>query len=179
MKKILLFMVLVGGLTLFAEAEQIVYYDSDRVLTQNKDLQEAQTTLENEIAAWDTEITELESEIQKLEDEYEEKRLILTKSGIQEALDKIQELRQQHQQKIQEIYGENGRIIQRNNELIQPIKNKLKTIIEKIAVENNYSLVLDAATGAIGYAKTKFDITDIIIEEMEKTYDSGEEEENK
>jgi Skp family chaperone for outer membrane proteins len=49
-------------------------------------------------------------------------------------------------------------------------------VIEKIAIENNYSLVLDAATGAIGYAKTKFDITDIILEEMEKTYDSGDED---
>ncbi len=55
--------------------------------------------------------------------------------------------------------------------------DKLRIAIEKVAIENNYSIVLDAAVGAIGYAKSKLDITDLIIEEIEKTFET--EEENK
>ena len=85
------------------------------------------------------------------------------------------QLKQERDLKIEEIYGENGKIITRNNELIQPIMNKLKIVIESIAIENNYSLVLDASLGVIGYGKSKLDITDRIIEKMEETVDTEEE----
>ena len=52
---------------------------------------------------------------------------------------------------------------------------KLKTVIELIAIENNYSIVLDASLGVVGYGKSKLDITDRIIEEMEETIDTEEE----
>ena len=160
-----------------AETEQIVFYNSDKVLENNSELQEAQNTLENDIKMWEAEVEEIEVEIQKLTAEYEERKLTLLPSGKQEAEDRINDLKRTKNNKIEEIYGENGKIITRNNELIKPILDKLHIAIEKVAVENNYSIVLDAAVGAIGYAKSKLDITDLIIEEIEKTFET--EEENK
>jgi len=160
----------------FAEAEQIVYYDSERVLAENIDLQEANSTLTTEISGWEEEIAKLDNDIQKLTQEYEERRLTLLPSGQREVESQIEELKNQRTQKITEIYGENGEIFRRNNELISPIMEKLKNVIEKIAIENNYSLVLDSSTGAIGYAKPKLDITNDIIEEMEAIYESGDTE---
>ncbi|MBN2461029.1 MAG: OmpH family outer membrane protein [Candidatus Cloacimonetes bacterium] len=171
-----LFFLIMFALSLLAEAEQIVYYDSDKVLAESKDLQEANTTLNSEIGAWEDEIAEIDLNIQRLETEYNDKKLILLPSGQAELENKILELKKQKKQKIQEIYGDNGTIFQRNSELITPIKNKLKTVIEKLAVENNYLMVLDVASGAVHYAKPKLDITDLILEEMEKTYQSPEED---
>jgi len=51
----------------------------------------------------------------------------------------------------------------------------LKVVIEKVAVENNYSMIFDAATGGLLYAKPSMDITDLVLEELEKS--TGEEEE--
>ena len=51
---------------------------------------------------------------------------------------------------------------------IKDAKNVIKTIIEKVSVENNYSIVLDASAGSILYAKPNLDITDSILDEMEK-----------
>ena len=161
-----------------AESEEIVYYDSNRVLEGCKDLQDAQKNLDNDITAWEQEIQEIDLDIAALKEEYEQKKLTLLESGRQEALQKIEELEQERKDKIEEIYGENGKIITRNNELLSPIMDKLNLILEKIAVDNNYSMILDAASGAVGYAKNKLDITDEIIEEMEETYDTEELEDN-
>jgi Skp family chaperone for outer membrane proteins len=78
-------------------------------------------------------------------------------------------LSEARQARVQELFGETGAFIQRQNELLAPILNKLKTIIEKVAIENNYSIVFDASAGSILYAKPSLDITDLILNEMEKT----------
>lgn len=174
MKKFLIIIMLIVCGIILANAEEIVYYDSNRVLESSKDLQDAQKNLENDINTWEQEIEEVENDIQELKDEYERKKLTLLESGRQEALQKIAEMEELRDDKIEEIYGENGRIINRNDELLQPIMEKLNAILEKIAVDNNYSMILDAASGAVGYAKNKLDITDDIIDEMDKTLDVEE-----
>lgn len=172
MKKLILIAILIALCSIiWAESEQIVYYDSNRVLENSKDLQDAQKNLENDITSWEQEIAEIDNNIEVLTAEYDEKRLTLLESGRLEALEKIEELNQLRKNKIEEIYGENGSIINRNNELLRPIMDKLNTILENIAVDNNYSMILDAASGAVGYAKNKLDITEDIIDEMEKTLD--------
>lgn len=173
--KYLIAVLLIVPIVLCAESEQIVYYNSDQVLENNIELQEAEATLSNEIQKWEQEITDLEAEIAALSEEYELRKLTLLPSGQQEAEAQIEQLKQERDQKIEEIYGENGKIITRNNELIQPVMNKLKIVIESIAINNNYSLVLDASLGVIGYGKSKLDITDRIIEEMLETVDTEEE----
>jgi len=160
---------------LWSESEQIVYYNSDLVLENNIELQEAEATLTNEIQQWELEIEDIETEIETLTSEYEQRKLTLLPSGQREAEEAIAQLEQERDNKIQEIYGEKGKVINRNNELIQPVMNKLRTVIELVAIENNYSIVLDASMGVIGYAKSKLDITDTIIEEMEKTVETEEE----
>jgi Skp family chaperone for outer membrane proteins len=100
--------------------------------------------------------------------------MILTESGKQEAEDKINGLLEERQQFIQEIYGETGTAVQRNAELLEPIVQKMSAVIEKVAVDNNIDMVLDAASGGILYAKPKMDITDLVIEEMDKADDDLE-----
>ena len=153
----------------YAESQNIVYIDSERIMTESQDTQEAQQMYQSEQKEWDKEIADLEEQIDKLNTEYESKKMILTESGKAEAQEKINQLLEKRKQKIQEIYGDKGLAMQRNAELLEPILEKLRNVIEKVAVENNYDMVLDVASGAVRYAKPKLDITDQVIEEMNKT----------
>ncbi len=171
MKKIVLTLVLVMVLAtlVFAEAEKIAYIDTDRIMMSSPETQEAQTILMGERQKWEQEIADMDTEIEQLYADYESKKMILTESGKQEAETKIMSMSEARQAKVQEIFGENGTFVQRQNELLAPILNKLKTIIEKVSIENNYSIVLDASAGSVLYAKPNLDITDTILSEMEKT----------
>ncbi|RLC56443.1 MAG: hypothetical protein DRH89_05665 [Candidatus Cloacimonadota bacterium] len=171
MKKIVLTMVLAMVLTtlVFAETEKIAYIDTDRIMMTSPETQEAQTILMGERQKWEQEIADMDTEIEQLYADYESKKMILTESGKQEAETKIMSMSEARQAKVQEIFGENGTFVQRQNELLAPILNKLKTIIEKVSIENNYSIVLDASAGSVLYAKPNLDITDTILSEMEKT----------
>jgi len=171
MKKIILTIVLavLVSTIVFAETQKIAYIDTDRIMMTSPETQETQSILMEERQKWEQEIADMDAEIDQLYADYESKKMILTESGKQEAEEKIMSLTQKRQDRVQELFGENGQFIQRQNELLTPILNKLKTVIEKVSVENNYSIVLDASAGSVLYAKPNLDITDLILDEMEKT----------
>ena len=125
--------------------------------------------------SWEKEIAEMDTDIEKLLTDYESRQMILTESSKKEAEDKIIELRDKRMAKVEEIFGENGKFYQKQAELMEPILNKLKTVIEKIAVEGNYSIIFDAAPGGLLYAKPSLDITELVLEELEKA--TGDEQE--
>lgn len=160
---------------LFAE-DKFAYIDTDRIMMTSPETQEAQTILMNERIKWEKEITDMDTELDQLYADYESKKMILTESGKQEAENKIMELTQQRKDKVDEIFGENGKFVQKQNELLEPILIKLQTVIEKVAVENNYTMIFDAAAGGLLYAKPNMDITDMVIDEMQETVEGTDTE---
>lgn len=167
-KLILMLLALFICSVVFAELK-IAYIDTDRIVMESSETQEAQTSLLNDRQKWEKEITDLEQEIEELVNEYESRKLIMGEESKKEAEDKITQLQDKRQNKVKEYFGENGKYYQRQNELLEPILSKLKNVIEKVSIENNYTIVLDAAAGSILYAKPSLDITDKIIDELEKT----------
>jgi outer membrane protein len=175
MKKILVVMIITAfAAGILAESAKFAYVDTDRIMMTSDLTQEAQTILLNEKQNWEQEIADLDTDLEGLYNDYESKKMIMLESSKQEAEEKIMELRDQRMAKVDEIFGENGKFYQKQAELMEPILDKLKIVIEKVAVENNYSMIFDAATGGLLYAKPSMDITDLIMEELEKS--TGEED---
>jgi Skp family chaperone for outer membrane proteins len=48
-----------------------------------------------------------------------------------------------------------------------PIMEKLRLAIEKIAIEDNYNIIFDSASGIV-WAQERLDITQQVIEEMNR-----------
>jgi len=158
----------------WAESVTLAYIDTDRVMTECSDTQEAQQLFQTEQQSWNEEVQELDMEIQRLSDEFDQKKLILTESGKEEAASKIRELVEQRDTRVNEVFGEGGLAMQKNAELLEPILNNLRDVIEQISTEDNIDMVLDASTGGILYAVPRLDITDQVIEEMNKVTETEE-----
>jgi outer membrane protein len=156
---------------IFAE-DKMAYIDTDKIMMLSSETQEAQSILIQERQKWDKEINDLDVQLDQLYADYESKKMILSQSGKQEAEQKIMDLTDQRQAKVREIYGEQGKFVQKQSELLEPILKKLQTVIEKVAVENNYTVIFDAAAGGLLYAKPNLDITDTILQELEKSVET-------
>lgn len=175
MRKIMFILgILILSSIAWADSVTIAYIDTDRVMLECQDTQEAQQLFQSEQMNWNQEIEEMDSEIERLNNDYEQKKLILTESGKEEAQQKIMELVQERDQRVSEVFGENGLAMQKNAELLEPILNNLRDVIEQISTEDNIDIVLDASTGGILYAVPRLDITDQVIEEMNKVTDTEE-----
>jgi len=173
-KKVLMILAVIGLMTtaLVAETMNIAYIDSDKIMYLKT--QDINPALQAEREKWEQELHGLEQEIQQLKDDYDSKKMMLLEAAKIEAQDKIQQKTDAYKARVQEVFGEQGEYYQKQTELITPILNKLQQAINKVSIENNYTIVLDAASAAIVYAKPNIDITDEVLEEMTKTIGDGD-----
>lgn len=171
MKKLLILVVMsiLFCTILSAQNLKLAYIDSEKIMSECKDTKEAQSLFQKDREGWNKQVGDLDAEIQRLENDYNTKKLTLSAQGKKTAEDKIAAKKKERKDLVESIFGENGRAAQRNQELLQPIMTKLKTIIEKISVEENYSMVFDAGSAGIIWTKLTLDITERIITEMNKT----------
>lgn len=160
---------------LMGEDFKVGYFDSDRVFSESKQIQEAQKIFENETQTWKEQIAGYDRDIEELEREYEQKKYTLGPASRQEAEKRIDELRKEKSDFIEEIYGENGLAAQRNDELLEPFREIMMKAVNKVAVEGDFSLILDVSSGAVVYGKSGLDVTDEVITEMELTETTEEE----
>jgi outer membrane protein len=117
---------------------------------------------------WDREIEDITAEVQRLEREFETRRLTLGEAGRREAEERIIARMRERQQLVERIYGENGIAERRHNELIAPIMDKLHEVLQKIATEENYSMIFDASSSGLAWAQERLDITQQVIIEMNR-----------
>ena len=168
-KVILLMLVLALALGLHAQNIRMAYINSTRIMTESNDTREAQRLFQLERDRWEREIDDMSAEIQRLEREYETRRLTLSESGKKEAEDRITARMRERQQLIERIFGEGGIAERRNNELLAPIMEKLRTVLDRIAVDDNYTVIFDAASSGIVWAQERLDITHQVIIEMNRS----------
>lgn len=176
MKKILIIMVIGLFLTsiAWAQAVKIAYINTDKVIAECNDTKEIQRVFSSERQNWEAQIKDLDDTAKQLESDFDKKKLTMTDSGKKDAQAKIQAKKDERDRMIDEFFGENGKAKQRYQELIEPVTKKINGIIEKIAVDENYSLILDVSTGVVLYAKQNMDITDQVIMEMNKGLSSSD-----
>ncbi len=177
MKKIMIITILslfASSAMLFAQTTRIAYIDLERIMMGSSDTREAQSIFMQEYESWERELARMEDEIERLQSEYEARKLTLTESGREQAEQRIQDKIRERRQYIDNIFGEGGLAMQRNAELLEPIMDKLRDSIEKIAIEHNYSIILDAEGGGILYATPNLDVTDLVLEDLDMTPVTGE-----
>ena len=120
---------------------------------------EAQKTLDGEQKKWLEEAKKKEDEISKLEDKLQNQSLMLSEQKRTEMQQDIQNKYMEYQRFQQDVWGEQGKIYQRNKELTGPIIDKVNAVIAKMGKDGGYDVIFDASVGNIVYAKPDFDIT--------------------
>lgn len=155
----------VAAVPLAAQDAKIGIIISDRILNEYPEAQDAQKILEEEITEWQRQAREMEDELTDLDKELSEGSMFYSE-------EKKNEMQTQFQRKMME-YREfqaniERRAMQRNEELFSPINQKIQKVIDEIAAEDGYDIILDAVGTAIAYADPSLDITDLVLDELEK-----------
>ena len=166
---ILFLLVLPGILSVcWARELKIGYIDSERILAEFPESQEAQSKLAEENREWETQAGSMDQQIEDLSNQLEQQKLLLSEEKRAEKEQELQALYIKAQQFKQEIWGQDGKLYQRNLELTRPVVEKINAVISKIGDEENYDFIFDATQGNIVHAKAEYDITDRVLELLQK-----------
>ena len=80
----------------------------------------------------------------------------------------LRQRQQEYERFVQSIWGQEGRAVQRNVELTRPIIEKINEVLARIGEEEDYDIIFDAANGSIAYGRASLDMTERVLEELNK-----------
>ena len=147
---------------------KIGYIDSERIFRSYTGTSDAQSKLDQEVTEWETKAEDMRKEVEGLQQELEAQSLLLSEEKKREKEQTLQSKYAEYQQFVTSIWGPQGEAVKRNEELTKPIIEKIDAILKTIGEEENYTFIFDAVGGGLVYAKPTFDLTDRVIEELNK-----------
>lgn len=161
---VLLFITVTG--TVSAQI-QIGYVDSDTIMKELPDAQDAQTRLDALIQEWNEELKKIEKEWKAKYDDYENQKLIMSQQRRAEVEKELVQLENNISDYRQKKFGVDGDLFKKQEELMKPVQNKVFNAINEVAKEMDLDFVFDRSGDILFlYAKEEYDITPLVIEKL-------------
>jgi outer membrane protein len=151
-----------------ADTLKIGFIDAQKVLDNTKLGQKAKANLEEYVESR-RKILELEQkDLKDLEEVLTKQGALLSLEARRDKQEAYQKKLEQYQKKALEIDRE---LQVKQLELVRGFRKELEGVVKKIAEKEGYVFVLDkdSETGNILYAKENFDLTSLVIAELDKT----------
>ncbi len=149
---------------------KLAYINSNEIIAEAPGAAEAQATFEREMAGWRAQVEALADSLQRMVTQYEQQQVMLSPEARQQRQEEINRKRQEFQQRTADL----ERMAQRRQqELVEPIYESISDVLVQLREEQGYTMIFDAAAGALIAADTTLDITDVVIERLRAQ--SGEE----
>ena len=146
---------------------KVGYVDSDTILDNLPDAQDARQKLEALIQEWQNELRQMETDIKAKRDDFEKRKLIMTEQTSKESEEEITKLEAELSTFRDKKFGANGEVFQKQNELMKPIQNKVFNTIQQIALEEDLDFVFDRSGDIMFlYAKEEYDLTAQVLERL-------------
>lgn len=154
----------------FGQKLKIGYVHSQKVLSDLKEWQDAQKKLDEINRQWENEGLEMQQRFQQLREQFEAQSLLLSETKKKEKQQELEALMVQLQKFQRDKWDpQSGEILKKQAELVQPILDKINTVIKKIGDDEKFDYIFDTANGALLYFGTdQPDLTDRVLEELNK-----------
>ena len=147
---------------------QIAYIDNNKLLNNYKGMLDARKAFEQKATTWQANVDTLTSEVQKAIMDYEKESTKMSKkekSLSQQLIKTKQQQLQNYQQAIQQQYQ------QEDAQMTEQVLAKVNTFLTEYGKKNSYQVIFGAnQSGNIIYAVDAMDITDQVLEELNKNY---------
>ena len=159
--------ILLPSTILWAQSK-VAYFDPQQILGKYIPFQEAQREYGRYEEELNREFTKMQNELKEMKDEYDRQKLMLYGAKKQEREQALMKKEEELQRLVSEVTDpERGKLAKKQQELTQPILAQVNEVVAKVAKENGYDYVLN--TAALVYANEDFDLTEQVLEELEKT----------
>ncbi len=146
---------------------KVAYVNSQKLIAQAPGAKEAQATFDREMQGYQSQLKVMEDSLKALMDDYQQKSVTLSPEAKKQREDAINARQEAYQQRAQQLQDQAG---QRQSQLVQPVLDRIKTIISQIRQEGGYAFIFDVGQGGgIIAADTTLDITNQVLARLGTT----------
>lgn len=167
MKKILItfgIIILSAGFTF---AQRYAFVDTEYILSNIPSYKAAQDKLDQFSEEWEKEISVGYAEIERLYKEYQNEQVLLTREMKIKREEEIISKEKAVKELQNKYFGRDGDLFKKRQELVKPIQDEVYNAVKEIAVEGNYAVIFDTASGpSMLYTNPKYDLSDDVLEKL-------------
>tara|TARA_B100001105_G_C22293608_1_gene400644 strand:+ start:417 stop:935 length:519 start_codon:yes stop_codon:yes gene_type:complete len=167
MKKILLILMIGFFAITTSQAQKFAYVDTDYILNNIPEFNQAQDKLDEISKQWQEEIEAIYAEVDKMYRDYQTQEVLLTdemKTKRENAIIAKEKLAKDLQKKR---FGPNGDLYGKRQELIKPLQDKVYDAIQQLAANSKYAVIFDSSSDLIMlYSNPNLDKSDKILKNM-------------
>lgn len=145
----------------YADAQKFGYMNSAELLSEHPDVKVADSELETLQKQYSSRIQDKVTSLQGRYSELRQKEEqgLIPPKDLQEQVKKLQEQEQALVNEEQQLQND---LVQRRQQLYQPIVDKINDAIKAVASENNYQYIFDQAQGALLYVDESANVSALI-----------------
>ncbi|MCK4676841.1 MAG: OmpH family outer membrane protein [Bacteroidales bacterium] len=174
MKKLVLIAVMIFSVFAFATAQKFAYVDTDYILENIPEYNDAKALLDDLAEQWQHEIEEKYAEIDQLYKAYQAEAVLLPEDMKKKKEDEIIKKEKAVKELQRQIFGQDGELFKKRQELIKPIQEKIYNAIEEMAVQRNYAVIFDKSGSlTMLFSDAKYDLSDDVLDELGYSYNTG------
>ena len=166
--------VVLAFLSVLVSEFKIGYLNADKILTELDEVRQVQIQLEKEQRKIESDYMNLEMELDSLFRRYEQQTMLMReerRSKLEKTLtDKQAEIQRFQAEKV----GPQGEIYKIHDQLMAPVYAKIDEAIQKVGKQEGYDYIFNVVSGGIVYALPQYDLTDLVVKELEKISETNE-----
>lgn len=159
-------LMLAGGAS--AADLKIAHVDSKMIFDKYADTKKAQKEYDKQVQKWEQDAASKQKALMELKDKLDKQSLMLSEEKKKEMEADFLKKKSEYEQFVQQIYGKDGTLFQKNEEFSGPIIQKIKKTIQDVANQEGYDMVLDRAAGAVVFWKKDNDLSQKVIDVLNK-----------
>ena len=148
-----------------AQGQKIAYVDSKVILSRAPGRQAAEDTFNKEMDASRTQVQKMGDSLQTLIADYQKVQATLAANVREQREGVIRKKQEDYQKRAGDL---DQQMQQRQMELVKPIMDQIRKVLDEIRAEEGYAFILDAGSeaGVIVAADRNLDITEKVISRL-------------
>ncbi len=153
------------GTVFGAKGQKFAYVDTDYILKNIPEYQEAQKKLNRLSKKWQKEIDKKYEKINQMYRDLKAEKVLLTEEMKKKRKAEIRKKEKAVRELKKKRFGENGDLFKKRKELIQPIQDRVYSAIKKLAESRRYMVIFDKAKDSdILYGDERYDKSDRVLD---------------
>ncbi|WP_142784986.1 OmpH family outer membrane protein [Changchengzhania lutea] len=149
---------------------RIAYIDTEYILENVPEYQEANSQLDQKAQKWKNEIEVKLGTVEQKRKDLSNEKVLLTKELINEREEDITFEEKEILDYQQKRFGPNGDLMLQKKQLMQPIQDQIFAAVQDLASSRKYDIILDKSTdGIMLYSAKQLDLSDQIIRSITRS----------
>ena len=144
---------------------KIAFVNSQRILRETPGYAQAETTFTKELAGFRNEVQQLQAKLDSAAADFQQQGTLLSPTAREAKRKQLETQQSDLEQKTQDLQQ---RAATRERELLDPIQNRVSTVVEQIRAAGGYAMIFDVGTPgtSVVAADKTLDLSDRVIAQL-------------